>query len=177
MERRDDRNAAIIMDSSAQSRDSVFLLQNSFRREGSKRANDARADELDLPRQDGTARGDLQRLGISVARRPALQDVRDVNFVTLEIHSEKDLIQKLSRRADERLPLQIFIAARRFPDQHELRLWISHTEHERGARCTQRTALAFTERIVQLAQRRISGGIPLPRRLNARGLGAHERRR
>lgn len=105
MERRDDRNAAIIMDSSAQSRDSLFLLQNCFRGEGSKRAEDARANELDLPREDGTARRDFQRLGISVAGRPALQDVRDVNFLTLEIHSKKDLIQKLSRGADERLSL------------------------------------------------------------------------
>lgn len=177
MERRDDRNAAIIMDSSAQSRNSILLLQNSFRGEGSQRANDARADELDLSRQDRTARRDLQRLGISVSWRPALQDVRDVNLVSLEIHCSKNLIQKLSRGADERLSLQIFIATRRFPDQHELCLWISHAEHERGARRSQGTTLALGERIVQLAQGRRSRWISLPRGLHARGLSAGERRR
>ena len=68
--------------------------------ERTERTEDEGADELDLTPEDRLAGSDLRRLGIAVARRAALQDVRDVDLVALEADRLQDLVEKLACAAD-----------------------------------------------------------------------------
>jgi hypothetical protein len=51
----------------------------------------------------------LVRLGLAVARRPALQDVADINILAPHSHGGDDARQELTRNADEWLATAVFI--------------------------------------------------------------------
>ncbi len=76
------------------------------------------------------ARHDFVRFGIAVAGRAALQDVGDVHVGAFEPDRFDDLRQQLPRPADERLPLNVFVGARRLAHEHEIGFRIPHAEHD-----------------------------------------------
>ena len=65
---------------------------------------------------------DFVRLGVAIARRPALDHVRDVHIRPRQADRFDDLGEQLPRASDERLALDVFIRARRLADEHEPRL-------------------------------------------------------
>ena len=73
--------------------------------------------------------------GIAVARRPALQHVGDVDVVALQPRVREQLVEQLSRGADERLALQVLVLARRLADEHHASVRVAHAEHERACAC------------------------------------------
>src|SRR4029450_9644651 len=65
----------VYLRSPAHAADAVLPAREQLRREVPERADDARLDQLDLLHQMTLAGVDLERLGVAVAGRPALQDV------------------------------------------------------------------------------------------------------
>src|SRR5688500_4514287 len=111
------------------SRDRRVGLEQALRRELAERDNNLRPDRVNLPEQERLALLHFVRLWIAVARRPALDDVGDVDVFAPQIDGLDDFRQELSGAADERLPLDVFIRAGRFADEHQVRVGISDTEH------------------------------------------------
>ena len=71
----------------------------------------------------------MMSLGIAVPRRAALDDVGNVDLVALEANRRDDSRQQLSRAADERNPLDVFVGAWSFADEHQVSLRIADAEH------------------------------------------------
>src|SRR5262245_2809212 len=110
MERRDElRAAAEIVDAAAQPRDRCVGLEQRLGREGTKRHDHARLDEIDLPVEKRLTRRDFVRLRIAILRRAALEDVGDVDVAPLELNRLDDLREQLTGASNERLAQTIFI--------------------------------------------------------------------
>ena len=78
------------------------------------------ANEIDLFLEKRLAGRDLVRLGIAIFRRPAFDDIGDIDVLALEPHAFGDDIgEQLAGPADERLALQIFVTPRPFADEHQ----------------------------------------------------------
>ncbi len=86
--------------------------------------------DVDLLEEERLARRHFVGLGIAVARRPALDDVRDVDVGALEADRLDDLRQQLPGASDERLALEVLVGARRLADEHELRVRVADAEHD-----------------------------------------------
>jgi hypothetical protein len=69
-------------------------------------------------------------MGRPVFRRPALEDVTDIDVVPSSVDCHQDLIEKLTGSADERLPLQVLIPAGRLTDKYQIGIWITDAEDE-----------------------------------------------
>ena len=83
--------------------------------------DDLGTDEIDLFSEKRLAGGDFIRFGIAIFRRPAFDDVCDVNVVALEPHTFGDDVgQKLAGASDKGLALKIFVAPRPLADKHQL---------------------------------------------------------
>ena len=102
VEGRNQLRAAVVEDAAAQARDRIVRPQQRLRRELAERDDHLRLDDVDLPEQERLAGLDFVRLGIAVLRRPALDDVGDVDVVALEVDRLDDLRQQLAGAADER---------------------------------------------------------------------------
>src|SRR5688500_17606409 len=111
------------------SRDRRVGLEQALRRELAERDDDLRPDRVNLPEQERLALRHFVRLRIAVARRPAFDDVGDVDIFTPEVDGFDDPVQELSGTADERLALDVLIRAGRFADEHQVRIRIPDTEH------------------------------------------------
>ena len=82
----------------------------------------------DLPHQKWRAGLAFVALRRAVPRRPALDDVRDVDFFAPQAHGFDHVVEQLSGAADERFALLVFVGARRFADEHQLGMRIAHAE-------------------------------------------------
>src|SRR5882724_9648061 len=99
-----------------------------------ERHDHLRPDRSHLRTQEGLASRDLIRLRIPIVRRPALHDVRYVYVAALHRHAAfDDASEELAGFADEGLALAIFVLARTFADEHDLRTWIADSEDDLGA--------------------------------------------
>ena len=76
--------------------------------------------QRDLPLEVGQALGGLERRGIAVARRPALQDIGDVHLLAREADGPQHGVEQLARAADERLALAVLLGPGRLPDDQPL---------------------------------------------------------
>jgi hypothetical protein len=65
-----------------------------------------------------------------VLRRAALDDVRDVDVIPLQIDRFDDLGQKLPGPPDKWNPLQVFVGAWRFADEHQIGIRVADAEHD-----------------------------------------------
>ena len=119
MKCRNQLRAAVIEDAASKPRNRIERSQQRLSAELAQRDNHFRLDDVDLLKQKRLARLDFVRFGIAVLRRPALDDVGDVDVLALEIDRLDDLRQQLSRPSDERNALEIFIPAGGFPDEHQ----------------------------------------------------------
>ena len=109
--------------------------------------DDFRPDERNLFPQVGDARLLLLRQRVAVFRRPAFDDVGDINILPAgQAHRGEHFIQQLAAAADERLALQILVFAGAFPHKQHLRLRVAHPKHHvmpRSGERTRRAAPAF----------------------------------
>ena len=117
MERRNDAHSIHIEKFSAQLRNRRRDLKHGLRGKGAETADDFRTDGGELSSQKWIAGRDFVRFGIAVVRRPAFQDVADVDVFALEIDGFDDLREKLAGASDERQTLLVFVEARRFTDE------------------------------------------------------------
>lgn len=58
----------------------------------------------------------------------AFENVRDVDVGALKSHRLDHLREELTRAPDKRLTLLVFIGSGRFSDEHEIGIWIAHSE-------------------------------------------------
>ncbi len=90
-------------------------------------------DEIDLAVEERLAGRDLVRLRIPVLRRPALDDVGDVDVRALELNGLDDLREQLPGASDERLAEAVLVGARRLAHEHQFRLRIADAEDDLAA--------------------------------------------
>ena len=95
-----------------------------------KAANELRLDDRQLGVEILAAVGRLHRQRRAVVRRPAAEDVHDVNVLAAEFHALGDDVGKqLTRPADERFALPIFVRARGLADKDQLGMRIADAEN------------------------------------------------
>src|SRR3984893_2643692 len=128
-----------------------FDLEQCLYGEGSEADDDARLDYVDLPEQERLARRDFVQLGIAIFRRPALDDVADVDLGPRHSHAALDDIgQELPGASYERLAARVFVGARRLAHEHQLRVRIADAENEIRSPGRQLAALAIADKFAQL---------------------------
>ena len=139
-------------------RDSGRLAGEQLGREVAQCGNERRPDQLDLPEEMRLAGLDLLRLGVTVARRPALEHVRDVDVRARQPDPVQELLEQLARLTDEGNALLILVVAGRLADEHQLGVRVAGAEddlcprrRERAARAAERLVLVRGE---QFAHRR-----------------------
>ena len=88
-----------------------------------------RLNDFDLPHQKGRAGFALVAFRRAIARRTALNDVRDVDLFAAQAHGLDHVVEQLPGAAHERLALLIFVRARRFADEHQVGLRIADSEN------------------------------------------------
>src|SRR6266511_1744226 len=113
----------------ASTRDWIGCVQERLRGEFSQCDDHFRLHGIDLPKQKRLAGVDFVRLRISIAGRTAFDHVCDVDISACEADRLDDFREQLTGAADERLPLLVFVRARRFADEHQIGVWIADTEH------------------------------------------------
>ena len=113
----------------------------------------------ELPEEVRFAGRDFVGLGIAVPRRTALQDIADVDILTLQSHGHNDLRQELARPPHEGPPLLVFIGTRRLADKDEIGMRISFPEDKVLSPFSQGTAMAALHLFADSGQpvRRSSG--------------------
>ena len=99
--------------------------------------------ERDLPLQPFAAAFLLHVLRVTVVRRAALDDVGDVDLRSVEIDHFEHIIEQLAGRPDKRQPLQVFLFAGAFADEHDARILGAVTEYEVMPRLTETAAPAL----------------------------------
>ena len=129
MKCRDQFRAAVVEDPAPKARNRIERAQQRLGAELAQRDNDFRLDDVDLTEEKRLARFDFVRLGIPVLRRTALDDVGDVHVLALEPDCLDDLREQLSGAAHKRKSLQVFVAARRFTDEHQIGFGVAHAKH------------------------------------------------
>ena len=86
--------------------------------------------DVDLAEQERLALLHFVGLGVAVARRPALDDVGDVDVLAPQADGLDDLRQQLPGAADERLALDVFVGARRLAHEHQVGVRVADAEHD-----------------------------------------------
>ena len=93
-------------------------VQEGLGGEAPERDDDARGQQLDLPQQKRGAAGDLERLRIAVARRPALEHVGDIDLPpAFQIQGPQHVVEEAAGLADERLAALVFLGSRGLTDE------------------------------------------------------------
>ena len=85
----------------------------------SQQQDHVRLEQRDLLIEEGAARLHLERLGVAVARRPALDDVGDVDVATVEPDRLEQRRQQAPGGADEGFALAVLVLAGRLADGHD----------------------------------------------------------
>src|SRR3954454_19694774 len=111
-------------------RDPRLPAGEELRREVAERRDDDRLDERDLPEEMGLARLDLVELRIAIARRAALEDIRDVDVGARHPDPAEQPLEQLSRLADERDALLVLVEARRLADEHDVGARVAGAEDD-----------------------------------------------
>jgi hypothetical protein len=84
-------------------------------------------DDFNLPLEKGQAAYNLFGAGVAIVRRAALQDVADEDIASPEPTGSDDFVQELTRPADKRTSLCVFIGAGSLSDEHNARVGIAFT--------------------------------------------------
>src|ERR1700722_15262220 len=113
----------------AQLGDALRGLQQRLRRTTAEGANDFGLDRINLPHQERRADLDLIFLRQTVFWRAALHPDGDIDALTLQAHGLEHIGQQSARAPHKRFAAQIFITPRSFPDEHQLRVWITGAEY------------------------------------------------
>ena len=111
---------------------------------------------LDLLAQERRACLDFVGLGVAVSGRAALDHVGNVDLLAPEPRAAEKRVELLSRRAHERLALQVLVAAGALPDEHHASARVAHAKDEVGARHAERAALAVAHEVPNLLERHLA---------------------
>src|SRR5262249_17954683 len=97
---------------------------------------------------------DLGRERIAVAGGAALEHVRNEDLLALHPDFVEQLVEQLARPAHERKPLLVLAGPGRLADEHQLRVGVAVSEHDRLAGCRElAAALAGTRLREHLLER------------------------
>src|SRR5258708_35758712 len=100
----------------------------------------------------------------AIARRTALDDVRDVNVLTPQPHRLDHVIEQLAGAADERFALRVFVRPWAFTHEHQFSAGIANPENNLLAPLlVQFAAGAVAEIFANQFERSDRIGYPLPR--------------
>src|SRR5581483_11696927 len=111
-------------------RDAERPAGEKLRREVAERRDDDGLDQLDLAEEMALAGLDLVRLRVAVARRAALEDVRDVDVCACEADLCEQLLEQLAGLADERQALLVLVETGRLADEHQVGVRIAGAEDD-----------------------------------------------
>ena len=137
---RHERRAAIRLPVAAQFRDANGLAEQAVHRRCAERNQNFWPDQINLLVQIRNAGCHFVGCGLAVAGGlagrvgPAFQNVRDVDVRARKSGGLDDFREQLSGATDERLALFVFVRARRFTDEHQLRVNAPDTEYDIFAR-------------------------------------------
>ena len=92
----------------------------------------------------------LVGLWVTVAGRPALQDVADVHVFASKVGGGEQLFEELAGLAHERPALLVLVGARRLPDEHHFRIQRPFARHRILASASKHAASATANASVQL---------------------------
>src|SRR2546423_33495 len=119
--------------------DAKRRAEDSLGRRRAKTNQQSRPNDSKLGLEPRPAGRDLARVRLLVdpafaARLPleVLHRVRDVNLAAIDPGFFEGAIQNLARWPDERFPREIFLIARFFAEQHQLRAFRALAEHGLG---------------------------------------------
>jgi hypothetical protein len=107
----------------------LILIEEVLSGDSPDRENQARLNPFDLTLQVCRACLDFLRTRISVGRRPALQNIRDIDIAARQANRSQHLIQQQTRFADERFSDAIFVRAGRLANDHPVRSSIANAEN------------------------------------------------
>ncbi len=133
-----------------ETRDAAGARQQPGQRVTAEQQDDVGLEQLDLLIEEVAARIDLERLGIAVARRPALDDVGDVDVAPVEPGRFEQRGEQASGRPDERLALPVLVLTGRLAHGHDPRRHGPVAGHRLGAREVQRARRALPNPSVKL---------------------------
>ena len=105
------------------------LFGQALEREAPEGDDDSRLDDFNLAANVRTACVELVLLGIAILGRPAFHHISDVDVVACQMHRFDDVGEKLPRPPDERFALDVFVAARRLADEHQIGVGIADAEN------------------------------------------------
>ena len=92
-------------------------------------ADELRLDDRQLGVEVFAAVGRLGRQRRAILRRPAAEDVHDVNVLAAELHAlDDDVGEQLTRPADERFALTVFVRAGGLADEDQPGMRIADAE-------------------------------------------------
>src|SRR5580698_2430196 len=143
-------NVAPLIPFSAQPRD-AFLAEQSFGRGATQYANRFGTNREQLAIQELPADFHFVRLGRAIFGRPALHHIANVDIGAFDrdaffrCRTFNHLREQLSRAADERQTLLIFVGAGALADEHEPGLLVARSENDLVARLMQTAALAIAD--------------------------------
>ncbi len=116
-----------------------------------------RIDERDLAKEEWFAGVNFIALGRAISRRPALDDVRDVDIFAFQTDSSNDLVEQLTRAPNKRPAGGIFFGAWTFADKNQLRPRVAFSKNNRSAVLVKFAALAVAEVLSNGLERDIAG--------------------
>jgi len=123
-----------VKDPSSKDRDLFRCLKKRLSGESSKGTDDFGLNDLNLLQKERAAGGNLFRFWVPVLRRPAFDDIGDVDLFTFEANGLEDLRQKLPGLSYEGSTLNIFFISRALANQHQDCLLIPFSEDKGSSR-------------------------------------------
>src|SRR5262245_61859546 len=114
MESGDHSHPIDVMEFTAKPRDRRGASQERLSGKFPETADDLRANRRNLTLQERTASKNFVRLGIAVVRRPAFQDIADIDILTFDACGFDDLRQQLAGSSDKRQTLLVLFITRCF---------------------------------------------------------------
>jgi hypothetical protein len=141
----------------SQAGDPLLGLEQQLGRGTSQRDDRSRPNDPDLFDEVRAARLDLVPKRRAIVGWSALEDVRDVDLLAREAHGPDHVLELLPGTADERPAGAVFLFARRFADEHHLRVGGAFAEDR--LRVRRRGRAMRTLAIVPLAKGRELNGL------------------
>ena len=145
MERRHRGNTAVDTPLASDRHDPVLDVEKTPRRHIAHRDDHLGRERRDLSFQERQALRDLFRLWRTVPRRPALENVRDVDVLACVPHGDDHLVQQLAGLPHEGHARQVLVLARRLADEHDVRLAAASPEDDVRAGLAETAAFAVPE--------------------------------
>ena len=128
------RDAAIVQESTAQLADAQRGVQKILRRASAQSTDEPGPHEVNLFFEVLTAIGGLVWQRRAVGGRTAFQNVTNVDVFPLHPARHDDPVEQLPCWPNERLALPVFVGARRFTHETNVRVELADAKHRLGAR-------------------------------------------